>query len=134
MPVKRKRRPVRQTPRAAVRVVPRVKVWIEVDGSYVLGRGISEILKAVDACGSIKQAAATLGKSYRHVWQRVKEAEQALGRPLVDTHVGGKDAQRSHLTELGRALVEEFDRLRDRMHERVAAEFSSRLESLLRGS
>jgi molybdate transport system regulatory protein len=108
-----------------------VKVWIEIDGSYVFGRGISDILKAVDEHGSIKHAARSLGKSYRYVWKRIKDAEAALGAPLVETHVGGKDARRSGLTELARTLVAEFDRLRARMGQLLSDEFPQRLRSLL---
>jgi molybdate transport system regulatory protein len=116
-------------------VAPRIKVWIEIDGSYVFGRGISDILKAVDEAGSIKQAAVSLGKSYRYVWKRIKDAESALGAPLVETQVGGKDAHRSDLTELARTLVEEFDRLRARMGELIVEEFPERLRRALdRGS
>jgi molybdate transport system regulatory protein len=113
------------------RLVPRVKVWIEIDGSYVFGRGISDILKAVEEAGSIKQAAPALGKSYRYVWKRIKDAERALGAALVETHVGGKDAHRSDLTELARSLVTEFDRLRNRMHDTLNEEFPDRLKRLL---
>ena len=111
---------------------PRVKVWLEVDGEYVFGFGMSEILKAVRAAGSIKAAAERLGKSYRHVWARIKEAEQALGEPLVHTRVGGQGTSRSSLTERATRLVEDYDALRRRMFEVVREEFSSRLAALSR--
>ena len=113
------------------RVIPRAKVWLEVDGRYVFGRGISDILKAVDETGSIKAAASRLGKSYRYVWAKVKEAEQALGAPLVLTRVGGKDARRSDLTELGSELVRDFDALRRQIFDLVDDEFQQRLKSTL---
>jgi molybdate transport repressor ModE-like protein len=123
--------PAKNTRRSRARLAPRVKVWIEIDGEYVFGRGISDILKAVDQAGSIKQAATDLGKSYRYVWKRIKEAEEALGKALVETHVGGRDAHRSDLTPLARALVEEFDRLRAKMGDCLTNEFSDRLQRLL---
>ncbi len=110
-------------------VRPRVKVWLEMDGRYVFGYGISEILKAIDTCGSIKAAAQRLGKSYRYVWARVKKAEKALGRPLVCTRVGGKGTSRSSLTETARQLVGDYGALRRRMFEVVQQEFSSRFDS-----
>ena len=113
------------------RVIPRAKVWLEVDGRYVFGRGMSDILKAVDETGSIKAAASQLGKSYRYVWAKVKEAEQALGAPLVLTRVGGKDARRSDLTELGSELVRDFDALRRQIFDLVDDEFQQRLKSTL---
>ncbi|MFH1924014.1 MAG: LysR family transcriptional regulator [Planctomycetota bacterium] len=113
------------------RVTPRAKVWLEVDGQYVFGRGISDILKAVAETGSIKAAAIELGKSYRHVWAKIKETEQALGAPLVDSRVGGKDARRSDLTELGADLVRDFDALRDQTLDLVREEFQRRVRSTL---
>ena len=109
-------------------VQPRVKVWLEIEGQYVFGFGISEILKAVEESGSIKAAAALLGKSYRHIWARIKKAEAALGEPLVNARVGGKGSSRSSLTELARRLVGDYDALRHRMFEVVDQEFSTRFQ------
>ena len=110
-------------------IVPRVKVWLEMDGQYVFGFGISQILKAVEAAGSIKAAADSLQKSYRHVWARIKKAEEALGQRLVRTRVGGKLDDRSALTEVAVRLVADYDALRDRMFGVVDDEFSSRFDS-----
>jgi molybdate transport system regulatory protein len=107
---------------------PRVKVWLEIEGRYVFGFGLSEMLKAVDAAGSIKGAAARLQKSYRYVWGRIKKAERALGRPLVETRVGGRGPGRSSLTPLAAKLVADYDALRGRMFEVVEEEFSSRFD------
>ena len=93
---------------------PPVKVWLEADDRYVFGLGIAEILQAVERAGSIRQAAADLGKSYRHVWGRVKDAEQTLGQPLVRTQVGGKTVQRSALMPAARRYTAAFLGLRDR--------------------
>lgn len=94
---------------------PRVKVWLEIDGEYVFGHGICQILEAVAASGSIKVAAQQLGKSYRYVWGRIKEAEGALDRELVAAQVGGSGQQRSELTPLARELCAKFSRLRQQM-------------------
>jgi len=124
----------------------RGKVWLELDGQYVFGFGLSEILKAVRAAGSIKAAAHRLGKSYRYIWGRIKKAEQALGEPLVETRVGGTGTSqalgeplvetrvggtgtsRSSLTERAGRLVADYDALRRRMLNVVQEEFSSRFE------
>jgi molybdate transport system regulatory protein len=101
-------------------------VWLEVEGHYVFGFGLSEILQAVDAAGSIKQAAAKVGKSYRYIWGRIKEAEEALGQPLVHTQVGGRGPQRSALTPTAQRLVADFLALRRRMKEVLEEEFRRR--------
>lgn len=111
-------------------VLPRVKVWLEIDGEYVFGWGICEILQAVHESGSIKVAAAQLGKSYRYVWGRVKEAEAAIGEPLVETRVGGVAEQRSDLTSLATQMVEDFAEFRQRMYQVAREEFAGRFSPL----
>jgi len=103
--------------------VPRVKVWLEQGGGYAFGLGIADILQAVESTGSIKHAAADLGKSYRHVWGRIKEAQEAFGQPLVESHVGGSGTQRTSLTPVARRMVTSFLRLRARMFQLVQQEF-----------
>jgi molybdate transport system regulatory protein len=121
----------KQQPRRPRDPQPRAKVWLEIDGNYIFGRGISEILKAVADRGSIKEAAKSVGKSYRHVWARIKEAEQTLGAALVHTRVGGNDPRRSELTDLGRDLVQDFDALREKVLSLVNREFQRRLRVTL---
>jgi molybdate transport system regulatory protein len=108
----------------------RVKVWIEVDGAYVFGRGICAILQAVRDSGSIKQAADDVGKSYRHVWARIKAAEQAIGDSLVVSRVGGSKTRRSELTPLAEELVADFARLRASLIETTEREFASGFQRL----
>jgi molybdate transport system regulatory protein len=124
MPRSHTQRRAKQSP-----LVPRVKVWLETDGRYAFGLGLSDILQAVDRTGSIKQAACDVRKSYRHVWGRIKQAEAALGQRLVQTQVGGKGSQRSALTEAARRLVAGFLLLRDRMVQLVEEEFTRQVPS-----
>lgn len=117
-----KRKPIR----------PCVKVWLEMDGQYVFGFGLSEILKAVQATGSIKAAAQRLGKSYRYIWGRIKKAEKAIKARLVEARVGGSGASRSRLTPLATQLVGDYDALRERMFQVVDEEYSARFTPLTR--
>lgn len=105
-------------------LTPRVKVWFEAEGGYSFGYGLIAILQAVDRSGSIKQAAGDLGQSYRHIWGRIKEAEQALGAPLVETQVGGQGPHRSVLTEDARRLIRDFLAIRSRMVEVMEQELA----------
>ncbi|MCA9203007.1 MAG: LysR family transcriptional regulator [Planctomycetales bacterium] len=111
---------------------PRIKVWLEIDGRYSFGHGIAEILSAIERTGSIKVAASELGKSYRYVWGRVKQAEQTLGQTLVQTQVGGQGERRSLLTEFARHSLDEFRALRQRMIELVEQEFAQHAGKLHR--
>ena len=116
----------------SVALAPRVKVWLECAGAYAFGWGICEILQAVERAGSIKEGARGLGKSYRYVWSRIKEAERALGAKLVQTQVGGAGTQRSGLTPLARRLVNAFGAYRRHMIAVGAREFARRFKDLAR--
>jgi molybdate transport system regulatory protein len=103
-----------------------VKVWFETEGGYSFGFGLVEILESVGRAGSIKAAAAELGRSYRHIWDRIKAAERATGRTLVETHVGGQGQNRSGLTPQARQLVADFLAIRKRMIEVMEEESARR--------
>ena len=115
-----------EVPPPPARLSPRVKVWFETDEGFSFGFGLIEILQAVGRAGSIKQAAGDLGRSYRHVWDRIKQAEKSLGRSLVEARVGGQGARRSALSDDGRRLVEDFLAVRQRMIEVMERAFSRR--------
>lgn len=117
--------------RRRIAVTPRAKVWLEVDGRYVFGLGICRILEAVEETGSIKNAAASVGKSYRHVWSRIKEVEQALGISLVATQVGGGDRRRSTLTEPARQLATSYREMREQVFAVVQEQFSTSIQTIV---
>jgi molybdate transport system regulatory protein len=96
-------------------LTPRVKIWMETDDGFAFGFGLIQILQAIGRAGSIKAAAVELERSYRHIWNRIKEAESALQVPLVETQVGGQGSQRSTLTDHARTLIDEFLSLKARM-------------------
>lgn len=113
--------------RSQLKVTPRAKVWFELDGEYAFGLGICRILEAVEETGAIKSAAASLEKSYRHVWSRIKEVEQTLGLPLVETQVGGSGTRRSTLTQPARELIQQFRELREQVFALVDDRFSKQI-------
>ena len=112
-------------------IQPRVKLWLELDGERAFCPGVSRILQEVERTGSMKDAAAALGKSYRFVWGKVKEVEKALGCTLIETRVGGQQDQRSSLTPTGRLLMQEFIALRERLFDVMDREFAPRLQAAL---
>jgi molybdate transport system regulatory protein len=118
--------PAAPGPSATPTLKPRVKVWFEAPGGYSFGYGLIAILQAVAQAGSIKQAARDLGQSYRHVWGRIKEAEQAIATPLVVSQVGGQGPQRTELTDTAHRLIADFLALRGRMVEVMEREYARR--------
>lgn len=115
---------------ASVTMIPRAKIWVEVDGDYVFGLGVCRILEAVEETGSIKQAAEVVGKSYRHVWSRIKEVEKRLGFSLVETQVGGATQRRSTLTTPALKLVSQYRAMRQEVFDLVDEKFSKSFQEI----
>lgn len=76
----------------------------------VTGRDI-EMLRAIDQCGSMHNAAHELGRSYPHLQRRVVELEDAIGQ-LTKRDRGGKDGGGTRLTADALELIRRFERLR----------------------
>jgi len=55
-----------------------------------LGNPLFELLAAVIEGGSIRDAAQTLGTSYRYVWGALRKWERVLGEPLISWSQGKK--------------------------------------------
>jgi len=97
---------------------PSCKVWIEYNGTPVLGKGGAEILKAITTEQSISRAAVKLGMSYRYVWNYLQKIQKAIEAPVVETYKGGKTGGGgANLTALGQSLIEEYQRVEGRMSE-----------------
>jgi molybdate transport system regulatory protein len=92
--------------------VPSCKVWIEIDGKPLLGKGGADILEGLDSEKSLTKAAKKLGMSYRYVWNYIQKIEKALGEPIVETRKGGKNGGGgARLTRLGMNLLKEYNQL-----------------------
>lgn len=97
---------------AAAKHRPAFKVWLETDEGHVFGPGVYSLLRKVDETGTLKEAAESLGMSYRYAWGLVKKAEEKLGQPLLKAHKGGRSGGGgAELTEVGRQFLDEFSRL-----------------------
>ena len=88
----------------------KVKIWLEKDGKQVLGEGRYQLLKEIEANGSLKKAAENLNYSYRYAWGAIKKLEKRLGKDLIISHKGGAHGGDSHLTEFGKKLLSKFDK------------------------
>jgi molybdate transport system regulatory protein len=88
------------------------KIWLELDGKPVLGKGGAEILKQLAREQSISRAAERLDMSYRYVWNYLKQIERAVGKPIIQTYRGGKrGGGGAKLTGLARRLLEDYERV-----------------------
>ena len=90
---------------------PTAKVWLELKGQPLLGKGGANILNAIHNEQSISKAAKKTGMSYRYVWNYIAKLQKALKEPIVETHKGGTKGGGTKLTNLGEALLKEYKRV-----------------------
>src|SRR3990172_1238315 len=103
----------------------RSKLWIEVDGEPVFGRGRRFLLEAIDMHGSISRAAQEVDLSFRKAWGHIKAMEERLGIKLVERQAGGKNGGGALLTEDARMFLRKYAALEKGMQELVDKRFRS---------
>jgi molybdate transport system regulatory protein len=91
----------------------RSKLWIEMEGEPVFGRGRMMLLDAIGRHGSINQAAREINISYRKAWGYIKAMEARLGLRLVERQAGGKNGGGATLTAEAREFLHKYARLED---------------------
>lgn len=93
----------------------RGKIWIELDGEHIFGKGRAALLEAVEREGSIQAAAQRLGMSYRHAWSMLKDCQERCGRRLVETERGGSDGGGARVTDFGRRMLRSYRCIESRL-------------------
>jgi molybdate transport system regulatory protein len=73
-----------------------------------------------------------MGMSYKRAWQLVDAMNRDLGRPVVETAIGGSGGGGAALTDAGRELVARYTRLEDRVNDAARDELAA-LQRLVRG-
>ncbi len=99
------------------------KLWIEVDGKPVFGRGRRFLLEAIDRYGSINRAAKEISISYRKAWGYIKAMEERLGFKLIDRQIGGKNGGGATLTQEAKLFLKKYAELEMGIREMVDERF-----------
>lgn len=99
------------------------KLWIEVDGKPVFGRGRRFLLEAIDKYGSINQAAKEINISYRKAWGYIKAMEERLGFKLIERQIGGRNGGGAVLTEEAKKFLKKYKELECGIRESVDDKF-----------
>ncbi len=99
------------------------KLWIEIDGEPVFGRGRRNLLEAIDNYGSINKAAKEINVSYRKAWSHINAMEERLGVKLVVRHVGGKNGGGATLTEDAKMFLNKFSLVEEGIKEIIDKKF-----------
>lgn len=99
------------------------KLWIEVEGEPVFGRGRRFLLKAIDKYGSINQAAREINISYRKAWSYIKAMEERLGIKLVERQAGGRNGGGATLTKEAREFLKKYEMMEEGIRDIVDERF-----------
>ncbi len=97
-----------------------LSVWLHKDGETIFCQGRALLLEGIKEHGSLRQAAKSLGMSYRAAWGKLKTTQDLLGIDLVV--LTGSRPRRYELTARGEEILAGFNAWRKRVQEYAARE------------
>lgn len=106
---------------------PAFKLWLETEEGFVFGPGVEALLRKVIEKGTLKEAASSLGMSYRFAWGLVKKVEEKIGEPLIKAHKGGRSGGgRTEITPLGQQFIEDFRAIKTKLSTQILEELNEK--------
>ena len=87
--------------------------FLDDNGEKFFGEGPARLLRGIAECGSLRAAAMSMDMAYTKALKLIRNAENALGYPLIRRSTGGKDGGGSCLTEEGKEWLERYEAYRD---------------------
>lgn len=106
--------------RSEVPIHAAVKVMLASEDIF-FGPGVYQIMKEIDASGSVSEASRITGISYSKAWKILKKCERRLGYQVVSRRAGGSGGGQAALTEKGKELIRLYEIFDRRVHEKAAA-------------
>ena len=87
--------------------------FLDDNGEKFFGEGPARLLRGVEEFGSLRSAAMSMEMAYTKALKLMKQAEAALGYPLITRTTGGKDGGGSILTPEGKHWLYQYEAYRD---------------------
>jgi molybdate transport system regulatory protein len=85
-----------------------VRFRVDFTPTCSLGPGKVELLETIEQTGSLRQAAQTLGMSYRRAWLLLDALNRSFTEPAAIASVGGQGGGGARLTAFGSELVKRY--------------------------
>ena len=87
--------------------------FVDEGGNKFFGEGPARLLRGIEEKGSLRAAALSMEMAYTKALTIIKNAEQALGFPLLIRCTGGKSGGGSKLTDEGKEWLERYEAYRN---------------------
>ena len=87
--------------------------FVNEQGEKFFGEGPARLLHGIEDTGSIRAAALAMDMAYTKALKLIRNAETALGFPLIHRTTGGKSGGGSALTDEGKAWLKRYEAYRD---------------------
>jgi molybdate transport system regulatory protein len=107
------------------------KLRILYGAEIAMGPGKGDLLEAIEATGSIAEAARRLSMSYRRAWLLVDTMNRCFREPVVAAASGGTRGGGAHVTAFGAEVLARYRRMRERVDRALDPELA-RFAELLR--
>jgi molybdate transport system regulatory protein len=103
---------------------PKCRVWVVFGEKVKLGDGRAHLLELIEELGSLRQAVAQIGMSYRNAWGYLRDLEKAAGFKLLERRPGGGPKSGMQLTQDGRDFLAKYWRFRKHVDTVVERQFA----------
>lgn len=87
-------------------------IFLDDNNAKFFGPGPDSLLSAVEKTGSLRAAALSMNMAYTKALKLIRQAETALGFPLIIRTTGGKDGGGSVLTPQGKEWMLRYEAYR----------------------
>ena len=102
-----------------------VRFRVDFNPACSLGPGKISLLQTIGDCGSVSQAARTLGMSYRRAWLLIANLNTMFSKKVTTSATGGRKGGGMLLTPFGRTVISTFRQLEKDVARRAARQLTS---------
>jgi len=85
------------------------KIWIENQEGVLISEGRVQLLKMIEATGSLNKASKAMNISYQKAWKLVDAANKSTNNRLIETKIGGTKGGGTVLTPYGKKLIAAYE-------------------------
>ena len=87
--------------------------FLDAQDDKFFGEGPARLLRGVEETGSLRAASLAMNMAYTKALKLIRNAEAAVGVPLITRSTGGRDGGGSCLTDAGKELLARYEAYRD---------------------